>query len=286
MIEIVFRYDPDNPPNLDDPADAAEARLLLEEGNRAFAELFDNGDPAKPSKPRVLPFDPSDWGVSGIEGRPPAQEPFAAVLGCADARVPIEIVFEQGCNDLFVVRVAGNVMGSECLGSLSYASHHFAKTIKLTVVLGHLHCGAVTAAVDAYLDPAHYLALAPDYPLRTIVDRIIPAVRAAALALESTRGAGVTATPGYREALIEASVIVNAAWNAFSLQQEIAGRGHQMAVVFGVYDLVSRYVRLPLHTEAARDRGLHPAPATNDEFWELALRTARGEFVGHLLANT
>lgn len=284
MIEIIFRYDPKNPPKLDEPADAAEAKHLLEEGNRAFAQLLDD-DLTQPSQRRVLPFDPSDFGLSDEAGRPPAQEPFAAVLGCADARVPIEIIFEQGCNDLFVVRVAGNVMGSECLGSLSYASHHFARTIKLAVVLGHLHCGAVTAAVDTYLDPAHYLALAPDYPLRTIVDRIVPAVRAAALALEEARGAEVKRAAGYRRALVETSVVVNAAWNAFSLQQEMAERGHSLEVVFAVYDLLSRYVRLPLSTEPEQDRGLYPAPKTNDDFWKLAVRVAAGEFAGKLLES-
>lgn len=282
MIEIIFRYDPKNHPKIDEPDDANEARLLLENGNRAFAELLDDADLSTPAR-RVLPFDPSDWGLGDDPDKPPAQEPFAAVLGCADARVPIEIIFEQGCNDLFVVRVAGNVMGSECLGSLSYASHHFARTLKLSVVLGHMGCGAVTAAVDSYLDPAHYLALAPDYPLRTIVDRIVPAVRATALAIESARGTKVASAPGYRKALVEASVVINAAWNAFSLRQEMAESDHPMPVVFGVYDLVSRYVRLPLASDPARDRGLHPAPVTNDEFWQLALRVASGEFIGRQL---
>lgn len=285
MIEIIFRYDPRNPPKLDEPADAAEAKQLLEAGNRAFAQLLDD-DLSDPSRARVLPFDPKDWGLAPEAGSAPAQEPYAAVLGCADARVPVEIIFEQGCNDLFVVRVAGNVMGSECLGSLSYASHHFARTLKLGIVLGHLSCGAVTAAVDSYLAPDHYLDLAPDYALRTIVDRIVPAVRTAALALEQVHGRDVASRSGYRRALVESSVVLNTAWNAFSLRQEMEDRGHHhMEIVFGVYDLVSRYVRLPLSLSAEDDRGLNGAPKTNDDFWHLAQKVAGGAFVSDLLAR-
>jgi carbonic anhydrase len=73
------------------------------------------------------------------------QEPFAAVLSCADSRVPPEIVFDQGLGDLFVVRIAGNIMESGGVGSLEYAVEHL--HVPLIVVLGHQHCGAVAAAV-------------------------------------------------------------------------------------------------------------------------------------------
>ena len=62
----------------------------------------------------VVPVDPRDLGLAPGEKGPPAQRPFAAVLGCSDARVPIELIFSAGANDLFVVRVAGNVLGAGC----------------------------------------------------------------------------------------------------------------------------------------------------------------------------
>jgi len=75
------------------------------------------------------------------------QTPFATLLGCSDSRVPPEIVFDQGIGDLFIVRVAGNVVGPETLGSLGYALAHLGTP--LFVVLGHEQCGAVKAALDA-----------------------------------------------------------------------------------------------------------------------------------------
>lgn len=78
-----------------------------------------------------------------------AQHPFAAVLACADSRCPPEIIFDQGIGDLFVVRVAGNVVCPETLASLEYAVDHLG--VRLIVVLGHSHCGAVAAALAAAL---------------------------------------------------------------------------------------------------------------------------------------
>ena len=79
------------------------------------------------------------------------QKPFAAILGCADSRVPPEIVFDQGLGDLFVVRVAGNVVDSDVNGSLEYAARHLG--VRLFVVLGHEHCGAVSAVMAAEGEP-------------------------------------------------------------------------------------------------------------------------------------
>lgn len=74
-----------------------------------------------------------------------SQHPFATILGCSDSRVPIELVFDQGFGDLFVVRVAGNVIAPDVVGSLAYAVEHL--STKLVVVLGHEGCGAVTSAL-------------------------------------------------------------------------------------------------------------------------------------------
>ena len=106
------------------------------------------------------------------------------------------MIFNQRANDLFVVRVAGNGLGGGCLGSLRYAADHFPRSLKLVVVMGHSHCGAVSAAVDAFLRAKTYLPLAVHYPLRAIVDSILVAVRSANLALEAVHGARVEPPAG------------------------------------------------------------------------------------------
>jgi carbonic anhydrase len=98
------------------------------------------------------------------------QTPFAAVLACSDSRVPVEIIFDQGLGDLFVVRVAGNVVGEAGLGSLEYATEHL--DVQLIVVLGHEGCGAVAAA----LLPDEVLACEPEN-LRRLIALIQPCVR-------------------------------------------------------------------------------------------------------------
>ena len=82
---------------------------------------------------------------SWIRGLANGQHPFATVLGCSDSRVPVELVFDQGFGDLFVIRVAGNVVSPENLGSIEYAVHHL--HTQLIVVMGHESCGAVTSAL-------------------------------------------------------------------------------------------------------------------------------------------
>ncbi|NND98646.1 MAG: carbonic anhydrase [Pirellulaceae bacterium] len=80
-----------------------------------------------------------------------SQKPKAVILGCADSRVPPEIVFDQGLGDLFVIRVAGNIVDSDVIASVEYAVDHL--DTPLVVVLGHTHCGAVTAAYDMHQHP-------------------------------------------------------------------------------------------------------------------------------------
>src|SRR3954467_2188644 len=106
MFEFVYRYAPAEPHPADRPTTPAAARERLEQGNAGFAGLL-----AGPPGGRVVVYD--DLWAPPEPGSAPAQLPFAAVLGCSDARVPIEIIFGQGFNDIFVVRVAGNVLGSE-----------------------------------------------------------------------------------------------------------------------------------------------------------------------------
>jgi carbonic anhydrase len=194
------------------PATAREAVKRLVAGNDAFAQMAEKSARGEHA---VVQFDPGDLGFGSDPGGAPAQRPFAAVLGCADARVPVELVFQQRSNDLFVVRVAGNGIGIGGLGSFRYAAAHFADSLRLVVVLGHSQCGAVSAAVDAFIKPRSYLPRASDSPLRSLVDGILVAVRAASIGLERAHGPRVSARPGYRAALVETSVVLNAAFSAF-----------------------------------------------------------------------
>jgi carbonic anhydrase len=100
------------------------------------------------------------------------QEPCAIILGCSDSRVPAEIVFDQGLGDLFVIRVAGNVVASSQVGSVEFAAGRFGTP--LVVVLGHTQCSAVQATVDELSNPSGGASRG----IRSIVDRIRPSVEA------------------------------------------------------------------------------------------------------------
>ena len=134
--------------------------------------------------------------------------------------MPVELIFNEGPNDLFVIRVAGNGLGTEVLGSLKYAVEHLGGTLKLVVVLGHSGCGALTTAVDVFLNPGDYLALATKHSLRNILDRLQVVVQATARKMLAVFGSDIARNPGYRQALIEASIATNAALAAYSIQQE------------------------------------------------------------------
>jgi carbonic anhydrase len=207
----------------------------------------------------------------------PRQAPFGVVLGCSDARVPLELVFDAGPNQLFVVRVAGNVLGDECLGSIEYALHNFESSLRVLVVLGHTGCGAVSAAVDVYLSPKHAVGIAFSRSLRTVVNHILVAVRSAALSLEQAWGADVLEDPHYREALIELAVPLNAAITAYQLRQEL--KTHQTGgpeVSYGVFDLASARVSGPPDLETVN---LSPAPTAPEELVELGVQLARSPAV-------
>ncbi|MCM2335085.1 MAG: carbonic anhydrase [Anaeromyxobacteraceae bacterium] len=111
------------------------------------------------------------------------QQPFAVLLGCSDSRAPAELVFDQGLGDLFVIRVAGNVVSPSQVGSVEFAVEHFGT--RLVVVMGHTLCGAVDATIDAVDRGLH----AASDGLMSIVERVRPAVEAARLAGASERAA-------------------------------------------------------------------------------------------------
>ena len=100
------------------------------------------------------------------------QEPFAIILGCSDSRVPAEIIFDHGLGDLFVIRVAGNIVASSQVGSVEFAAERFGTP--LVVVLGHSRCGAVLATLEELMRPTEKQSR----NLRSIVGRIRPSVEA------------------------------------------------------------------------------------------------------------
>lgn len=251
------------------PTDSGSARQRLDEGNRAFAALLDSlaGDEAIAR--RVIQVDPRDFGLAGDAGERPKQSPFAAVLGCSDARVPIELIFNEGPNDLFVIRVAGNGLGSEVIGSLKYAVEHLGGSIKIIAVLGHSGCGAVSAAVDIFLDPRRYFELATNYSLRSILDRMLVVVQASAIRMNEVFGPDVVHYAGYRAALIEASIVVNAALAAYTIDKELKSQElGDIKTVYGVYIVESREVWAP-HRGTAMWTGLADPPIGIESFAEL-----------------
>jgi carbonic anhydrase len=98
------------------------------------------------------------------------QQPKAVIIGCSDSRVPAEIVFDQSLGDLFVIRVAGNIVAPSQIGSVEFAVEQFGT--RLVVVLGHSHCGAIRAAIDTIRNPDTQHSR----NMRSIVDRIKPAI--------------------------------------------------------------------------------------------------------------
>ncbi len=98
------------------------------------------------------------------------QHPFAVILGCSDSRVPAEMVFDQDLGDLFVIRIAGNIVAPSQIGSVEFAASQFGT--RLVVVMGHSHCGAVAATLSALQNPAR----AGSESLQFIIDRVRPAV--------------------------------------------------------------------------------------------------------------
>ena len=106
IIEITYRYDGTDATTRPRPTDADSARTRLEDGSRSISALLDSLTDGTGTAHRVIPVDPRDLGLATNAPGAPKQRPYAAVLGCSDARVPIELIFNEGPNDLFVVRVA------------------------------------------------------------------------------------------------------------------------------------------------------------------------------------
>jgi len=187
---------------------AAEALELLKAGNQRFASDSVTRPRSDSARRQEL--------VGG-------QRPFATILTCADSRVPVELVFDQGLGDLFVIRVAGNVADDAVLGSVEYASLHLG--VHLIVVMGHRSCGAVSAAVDN----ADFDGPATNSHIDALIDAIRPAVR-----MMASRGS---------EDLLERSIRQNAIMVADQIRRSepvLAGLGKQgVEVRPAYYDLES-----------------------------------------------
>jgi carbonic anhydrase len=279
-MELIYRYDPFQPVTIKRPNDSASAIAALLDGNRRLVSMVDRMQrtaiEGEVSAPEVVPVDLVSMGLPFMPGATLDQAPYALVLGCSDARVPIESVFDQSFNDLFVLRIAGNVLGTECIGSVDYAVRHFGPSLKAIVVVGHTGCGAVTAAVDTYLSPTAFSNIALTHPLRTLIDRIMIAVRAAANAFDRCYGHEFHQHPGYRGSLITAAVYLNSAITAFDLQREAnAAMAEQVKAYYGVCDIGTMLVcDLPTPSDA-RDPRLSPAPKDAASFIALADRVVK-----------
>lgn len=280
-IDYVYRFDPQNPTAKPIPPDADVARRTLEEGNRTFSLWMESCRTSSLSagEPRfIVPCNAVEVGIVSAQGVVPKPSPFAVVIGCSDARVPTEMLFGQGFNDLFVIRVAGNVLGDECMGSIDFALTSLSESVKVVVMLGHSGCGAVTGAVNAYLQPLRFWSKSISPNLRAILQRIFVAVREAAGALEKVWGPDARQRPGYREALIETAVCVNAAQAAYNLHQEIERAGKwEIEVLYGVYNLFTHKVTAPAQSQGAENENsvhLAHAPTNPREFQNIATQVA------------
>ncbi|WP_159943970.1 MULTISPECIES: carbonic anhydrase [unclassified Nocardiopsis] len=189
--------------------DARQALRLLKEGNkrwRRYASRHPNEGPARRAEM--------------VQG----QSPFAVILGCADSRVPPELVFDRGLGDLFTIRSAGQVLDESVLGSISYAAEHL--EVPLIVVMGHASCGAVSAAVEA-----HRTGEVPHGHVGYLVEKILPVVES---------------TPGGGDDFVDACVRANAGYIADQLRVDADLRERvdsgSLTIVPARYDLASSEV--------------------------------------------
>ena len=184
------------------PVSPNDALARLKEGNQRFVSGQSRHAHESPGLRNQL--------VSG-------QHPFAIVLGCSDSRVPVELVFDQGFGDLFVIRVAGNVITDDVLGSIEYARIHL--NSQLLVILGHEGCGAVTAALEARKH-----ASSDPHGVQTIVKLINPAI--------GNIGPGLPVSEQVHRA-----VELNVRWAQEELKNSPETRDLPLSTAGAVYDL-------------------------------------------------
>ncbi len=195
---------------------ATQALTTLVDGNRRYAA----GHP-------MYPHQTTDRRAELVTG----QQPFAVIITCSDSRVPPEIIFDCGLGDLFVIRVAGNVLDDVVLGSVEYAAEHLG--VGLVVVLGHSRCGAVTAAVQGGHVPGHISAL---------TERLRPAVERALTSGEGVIDAAI-------DAIADGAITVNIQLSVAELRvsqptlAQLIAEG-KLLVIGARYELETGQVRL------------------------------------------
>src|SRR6516225_2967984 len=278
-VDITYRYETRDTPARPRPLDSSAALGRLNDGNRGFAALLE--DPTNKHVQRVISVDSRDLGLG--DATLPKQRPFAAILGCQTPACPVELIFNEGPNDLFVIRIAGNGLGTEILGRLKYAVDNLRGSLKLIVVLGHSGCGALTTAVDVFLNPSNYLPLVTMHSLRRILDGLLVVVEASARRFQRAFGLEIAHHPHYREALIEASIVTNAALAAYSIQQELGTSDPaELQTVYGVYLLETRQVWAP-RVGQMKGIGLAMAPRDPSGFMELGNAILQSDRIASLL---
>ena len=262
-VEIVYRYLAAPGAGRPMPADGAAAQRRLEAGNQGFAALLAALEDPGGDRRLEIPLDARDVGLLGDCGAP-TQRPDAALLGCADARVPTELIFGEGPNDLFVVRVAGNVLGQE-VWAACYMPHDL--PLRAAVVLGHSGCGAEPRRGGGPVPAAGRAAGAGHRPC---------AARPARSAGAGGAGRGEAAADGARGRGGGPSRLARRAGRggggaqrrlrAFMLQKDLARDGGRViTALHGVYVVNSRLVQAADPVEGERP-GLAPAPADEAGF--------------------
>ena len=191
---------------------AEEALQRLKDGNQRFLK----GEPFLSSFPRET-----------LAELAKGQNPFATILGCSDSRVPTDIIFHAGLGELFVIRVAGNVMSHEVAGSMQYAGTHL--QTPLIVVLGHEGCGAIQAALATKHKGAKQHSR-----IQILVDSILPAIK------------DIDPSLKHRELMAQA-VELNVRWTVKTIMESPEGKARKaegvIKVVGAVYEIETGRVR-------------------------------------------
>lgn len=194
------------------PTDPSEAFMRLKAGNERFMN----------EKPRHW-HESASWRSLLVD----TQKPFATVLGCSDSRVPPELIFDVGFGELFTIRLAGNIIAEDVIGSLQYAVSHL--HTPLVVVLGHEGCGAVGAAVETMVHRSRELK-----HIEALIQLIKPGLRGLDLSLD-------------QPALLRAAVEANVRWSMGQLSTSAEGaralREKRVGLAGGVYELATGRVR-------------------------------------------
>ena len=198
--------------NAEHTLSADEALNRLKAGNERFVA----GTARFPTVQKEILADLSRW-----------QNPYATILSCSDSRVPPELVFDAGFGELFIIRVAGNVMSPEVAGSLQYAGRHL--QTPLFIVLGHTGCGAVAAAIDSRLRGTRQLSR-----IQILVDSILPGLTDLDTQLSP-------------EAMLAQAVEANVRWSMRQILETPEGRDRQaegrVKLVGAIYELETGRVR-------------------------------------------